>query len=381
MSRQFSMATVLRRTPFKVLRWFLSDVGIDLGLDWESLYAYDLPKVIAAYEQVPDDQKRQAEEIVRDIIELANQEGIAALKEAARLINLTCWTTLFKNNPSAYLQAIWAWTSHRDLFEKAKKLLHVKRKPSARKRGGLPSGIPPITDEKLIELKEALQKLFREKQKRFVMCTVESFERGDGRHCVFAYLDDIEKPILQHDDRKNLVPSMVCPVFEIGFEVDENEGTLAVASQPGIRVALENLFVQTIYGSEPPPIDRPIYDIEKLKDQQYALTIAAEDCLKAEISFMNLLWPNANGGSTFRGKRNNDIFQTINHVVEQEKRSLKDARVLAVTLRFHFLPKPGRRAGILCVEFTSPEHFSIRCTDAVRVEIMMNYLKKWGIIP
>ena len=381
MSRQFSMATVLRRTPFKVLRWFLSDVGIDLGFDWEKMHAYDLPKVIIAYELVPEDLKQQAEAVVREIVELADQEGIAALREAARLTNLTYWSTLFKNNPSAYLQAIWAWTSHRDLFDKAKKLLQIKSKPQSRKRAGLPTGPPPITDEKLVEFKETLQEFFRKKQKRPVMCTVESFERGDGRHCVSAYLDDVEKPILQHDDRENLVPAMVRPVFEICFEINENEGTLAVASQPGIRAELEYLFIQTIYGNAPPPVDRPVYDIEQLKDQKFALTTAAEDCLKAEISFMNLLWPDANGGSTFRGKRNSDIFQTINHVVEQTKRSLKDARVLAVTIRFHFLPKPGRRAGFLCVEFTSSEHFTIRCTDAVRVGIMMNYLKKWRIIP
>jgi len=45
-----------------MLHWFLRNVGIDLGLDWEKMHAYDLPKVIAAYELLPEIQKRQAEE-------------------------------------------------------------------------------------------------------------------------------------------------------------------------------------------------------------------------------------------------------------------------------------------------------------------------------
>jgi len=49
------------------------------------------------------------------------------MREAARLANLTCWAALFKHNPSAYLQAIWTWTAHRDLFEKAKQLLQINR--------------------------------------------------------------------------------------------------------------------------------------------------------------------------------------------------------------------------------------------------------------
>ncbi len=54
MTRQFTMTTVLRRTPFKALKWFLPSVELDMGFDWEKMRACDLPKVLAAYEQVPE---------------------------------------------------------------------------------------------------------------------------------------------------------------------------------------------------------------------------------------------------------------------------------------------------------------------------------------
>ena len=284
MSRQFSMATVLRRTPFKMLRWFLRNVGIDLGLDWEKMHAYDLPRVVAAYELIPEIQKRQAEEIIREIVLLADQEGVAAMKEAARLVDLTCWAVLFKNNPSAYLQAIWAWTAHRDLFEKAKQLLQINRLPHARKRTGLPVGPPPFSDEKLEELKVNLQTFFTERQSRGGVCSVESFERGDGRYFVLAYPDDVERPYLRHDERKNLVGATMKPVFEIAFEVNANEGSLAVSAKSDIREDLENLFIRTLYGMEPPPVIVPKYNLQMLKDPQ--LVLATEARISSQRRFV-----------------------------------------------------------------------------------------------
>ena len=102
MSHQFSMKTVLRRTPFKVLRWFLPNVGVELSFDWEKLHVYDIGKVIIAYEELPEEVKQKAEEVVREIVSLADQEGVAAMNDAAKLCNLPYWNAIFKDNPSAY---------------------------------------------------------------------------------------------------------------------------------------------------------------------------------------------------------------------------------------------------------------------------------------
>jgi hypothetical protein len=123
MSKTFSMATVLRRIPFPMLRWFLPDIGIELDFDWEKIHAYDLPKVIAAYESLPEDQRNHAEQIVQNIIVLANKKGVIAMHESARICGLTYWERLFPAGSSAYLQTIWAWTEHKDMFEMAKDVL------------------------------------------------------------------------------------------------------------------------------------------------------------------------------------------------------------------------------------------------------------------
>ncbi len=187
MSRQWAMATVLRRTPYKMLRWFLPEIGLNLGFDWKNLHAYDVPKIISAYETVAPEERAQVEETMRDIFLLADQDGIAALREAARLDNISYWDTMFLPNASAYLQAIWAWSGYRATFEKAKKLLLANHTAYSKKRMGLPVGLPPITEEKLTELKEKLQTFFSEKQKNAVICTVEAIPREEGRVNVFAF--------------------------------------------------------------------------------------------------------------------------------------------------------------------------------------------------
>jgi hypothetical protein len=374
------MNTVLRRTPFKVLRWFLQDVGIDLEFDWEKMHAYDLPKVIAAYDLVPEEQKVKAEAMVAEIVALADQEGIAAISEAAKLYGLSYLDLIFKAHPSAYLQAIWVWTEHRDVFEKAKKLLQVNRADFFRKRSGLPKGQVPITDERLAELKSKLQDFFIAKQNRGKICTVESFERGDGRHCVIAYPDDRPIPYLEHNQQEILAPIMVRPVFEIMFDIDPSEGTLALSAKLGkaVKEELEDLFIRTVYGIEPPPLIKPKYDIEKLKDSTFVLATETADCLRAEISHMDLAWKDIASVSSFGVKKSGSIFRPINTLLRKEKRTLNDAAVRQVTIRFHFKSKRGRRAGVLCVELT-PEQMVIRCKDALRTEIMLKYLKKWEV--
>jgi hypothetical protein len=120
------MTTALRQIPFPMLRWFLPDVGIDLDFDWEKIHAYDLPKVIEAYESLPESQRKQSEKIVQNIVVLANKKGVIAMREAARICGLTYWERLFPPDSSAYLQAVWAWTEHKEKFDMAKELFKEK---------------------------------------------------------------------------------------------------------------------------------------------------------------------------------------------------------------------------------------------------------------
>ncbi|MDR2346837.1 MAG: hypothetical protein LBE18_12310 [Planctomycetaceae bacterium] len=381
MNRSFSMLTVLRRTPFKMLRWFLPKVGLDLGLDLKQLRACDLPQVITAYKLVSSEKRQEVETIVEDIVSLANQEGIAALRESARLNQVVYWDVIFRPNASAYMQAIWAWTSEHKTFEQAKKLLQANQSVRFCKRTGLPHTPPLLTENKLAELKAAFQKFFIEHQHRGEICTVEAFSRGNGKYSVFVYPDDYERAVLRHDEQANLVPSMDKTVFEIFFDIDSAEGSLSLSAKLSkqLRDQLEDIFIRTVYEIDPPVVSKPKYDLEKLKDSKFILATDPTDFVTAEISFMNLFWIGLNSSSSFKSHRSGNIFVTINQLLKKEKRNLDDAAVQSVAIRFHFLPKPDRRAGVVCVEISSSNNIVIRCKDVKRVEVMYKYLKQWGL--
>lgn len=374
------MDTVLRRTPFKVLRWFLRDVGIHLDFDWEQMHTCDLPKVISAYRLIPPEQKEKAEVVVREIVSLADQEGMAAMNEAVKICGLSYMDLMFKAYPSAYLQAIWLWSNHREVFVQARNLLQANRAVYFRKRSGLPTGIPPLTDETLASLKEHLQIFFTEKQKRGKVCTVEAFERSDGRFCIAAYPDDQPIPYLEHK-QDELVPVMVNPVFEVLFDLEVNTGTLAVSAKLGkaVKKELENLFIRTVYGIEPPPLDEPCYDVAKLKDSRFRLTTEPSDAVSAEVGFIGLKWREISTITTFSAVQGISVFQGIKELIRKEKRNLDVAEVRRAAIRFHFQRMTGRRAGILCAELT-PTNLTLRCKDAVRIEIIHKYLKQWEIM-
>ncbi|MGL6197115.1 MAG: hypothetical protein ACRC2T_20080, partial [Thermoguttaceae bacterium] len=218
------MDTFLRQTPFKMLHWLLPRMGVNLAVDWTKLHAYDLGKIRAEYHTQPDDIKLQAEATAREIAALADQQGIAAMKEAAEIYNDKVFLHYIKSYPNKYMLAVVAWSQHQRIYEKAKTLLELNRTSFGKKRTGLPLVSPEFSDEKLDTLKHNLQEYFLSKQNRGKVCTVELLERSVGVFTVFAYCDDYERATLYHNEQELLLAKLETPVFELVFSLDANEG-------------------------------------------------------------------------------------------------------------------------------------------------------------
>jgi hypothetical protein len=104
-----------------------------------------------------------------------------------------------------------------------------------------------------------------------------------------------------------------------------------------------------------------------------------EDAVTAEISFMSLKWADLKSAHTFTACRDGNVFDSLSHLLLEEKRNLNDAELRKVTIRFQFLPMKGRRAGVLCAEIT-PTNLSVKCKDTERRDIIFKYLKKWEVL-
>lgn len=382
MSRKFTMATVLRRTPYKALRWFLPNVLVDLPFDWQKLRACDVDKVITAYDELPAHRKDGIEIIVQEITSLASIEGVAALNEAARICKISYWDVAFRANSSTYLKAIYAWSMHREMFETARTLLQVSRPAYGRRRTGLPIGVTPFADDKLGLLKWALQKFFFEKEKRGQVCTVEAFDRGDGKFSIFAYPDDHEIPKLYHNEQEELLPRMDKSVFEVFFAVDTNAGTLELAAQLPklLKEELEDLFIRTLYGIEPPPILKPVYIIDPMKYPDFPMPTDPADRVRVETAMMSLKWTFCKRATDFFVERGDNIHESVACYRSRKELTLVDAALKRIRLRFFFEPRQDRRAGMVTAEIcAATSNCIIKCKDSSKVETILRCLDGWGI--
>lgn len=382
MSHHFSMATVFRMTPYQVLGRFFVKVGINLPLDWETVK--DMQPIQAAYQMLPSEERERSENILKRITVLACKEGFRALNEAAQLCNSPDWEAGHRKSATLYQKVIWTWMLYPEIVEKALTLLELDKIIYARKRYGLPLGDIEITEKMLKSLKLNLQSVFMEHEKRGRVCTVEVVERGNGKYCFFAYPDDYPENVQQHDEAERLVGKTECNTFEIVFGLNTEEGTLELAARANdvkqkMKALLEETFIQTVYGIEPPPYAQPVFNIDILKNERFSLVTDPEDCVRAEISVLQVKWDYRDRSTRLGVLPGDSIYDSLSCYESRKELSRDKSEFLRVKIRFYFGPKQDRRAGMTTVEIGVPGACDIGSRDPVKIAIIHKYLRRWGI--
>jgi hypothetical protein len=86
MARVYSIRTVLRQTPNRLLRQFLDRLGYtDLAIPWEALRERDIEPIVEALNTFSSTQLNEVEGALRIVYNLACDTGIAAILEAGEL--------------------------------------------------------------------------------------------------------------------------------------------------------------------------------------------------------------------------------------------------------------------------------------------------------
>jgi hypothetical protein len=382
MSHHFSMATVFRMTPYQVLGRFFLKLGLKMPLDWEKVT--DVQPLQSAYRLLPRDDQERTEDILKRITPLACKQGYRALNEAAKLCNFPKWEVGHRKTATLYQKVIWTWMLYPHIVEKALTLFELDKIIYARKRFGLPLGDITITDEILNSLKLNLQSLFTEHEGRGRVCTIEVFERGNGKYCFFAYPDDYPENVQQHDQEERLIGKTECNTFEIVFGLNTEDGTLELAAKANdvgqkMKGLLEETFVRTVYGIEPPPYVQPLYVIDMLKNERFPLVTDPEDCIRAEIAMFQIKWDYRSRSTRFGVIPGDSVYDSISCYESRQEVSRERAEFQRVKIRFYFGPKPDRRAGMITAEIAVPGTCIIGCHDQVKVDIVHKYLRRWGI--
>ncbi len=361
MTRHFSIPTALRMTPNGLLRELFAKLGLaNLGIAWHELPQREVHPILEALDRLPADAQATLETALHNIFDLACQNGVHAILEAADDATRRQSVLYLPDSGGPYCTAAWTWLNYPDVFDRAALLCQVDSLSRWRKRKDLPRVVPGTTPEVILRLEHALSELLRSEQGRGHRCTVEHAYRQDGSDYFLAYPDDFVGTITMHDDNGKLTPRPIRPTFEIVFAYDREEGTLETHARVPTRLKplLEEAFCRIALGAEPEPVQRQvIYNLNVLKKVLFQLPTDPEDRVAAKVCRVRLAIPDSQWNITLEAARNgarDEMAEMIGECLHEENIPLERVNVTSTRFRMDFHAINGRRPGSLT--FDVSEH-------------------------
>jgi len=383
MTRSFSIPTVLRMVPNRLLQEFFVKLGhADFDPHWRELREREIDPILDYLSELPRGRMDEFESGLRNVSDLASESGFNAMLEAGPLCGVTSLGSLVPEDLGPWGRAMWVWLHHRAVFEKALMIDRVEHMPSWRKRNDVPRIDPDTSPDAIAKLERDISTLLQS-QGRGRDCTVEVMQRG-GVTYVLAHPDDCLRNFLAHDEDGKLSPASFRQTLHVVFAYDREEGSLetfAKFTKP-IKEQLEVIFADAILHWELGKYDpEAAYELDQLKDPSFDLTPDPGDQLRISIRKMRL-------SATNSGRRllvevgddpRDDIHRAIEECINLEGVPLSEWHVTQVTFCFEFLPLDGRVPGRLSFDVGFPRSCNLRNARPERVELIQKYLKRWRI--
>lgn len=382
MIHPFSISTVLRMIPQKLLREFLAKLGhTALPIDWQSLQPWDVRPILHAIKQFDSRQLMLFENIMHQVFDLASDSGVMAIREVGGKI---FWSEIPKTcNP--YCLAMRTWLRHSNVFNLALLLQQVNHCGDWSTRRGLPKVTPKTSDEVLQQLGNAISDAFRHDRDISGHCTVEYMRRSDGSDYFMAYADDVPRIRLAHDQEGHLASHVIRPTLEIVFAYNRVDGELemfALTSQR-LRTKLENAFCEIILGngvSENPP--RPAYNLNVLKEGPSRLVTDPKDGVVACVWQIRLALRNSRRHIILEadyGSDREDVFMMLDEYLNRQRLPMSLLNVMAAEFCFSFRAVDGQQREPISFGLVCPNLCTLRNQRPSGVRIVRKYLRQWRI--
>ncbi|HYH63971.1 MAG TPA: hypothetical protein VD866_04665 [Urbifossiella sp.] len=383
MSRVFSAALVLRQTSHAVTRQLLARLGHpDLPVPWDGLHERDVDPVLDAVRALPRAAQDDFEGALRTVFDLASAAGVAAIREAAGL-GEDALPPDAPHDGSVYDLAAWAWVHLPRAVEVATLFHQVDHLAWWRRRDDLPRGEPDASPEALARLGTELAALLEAEQGRGRRCTVEPLARGPTRY-FFAYPDDYVQNVTAHDDGGRLTPRTFRRTFAVVFALDPAAGTLELYARLSARLKqrVEEVFARAVLGAEVGPWARPAYHLARLRWRETALPTDPADRVRVSVRQLRLRVRGTQRVLTVKGDPDlgpDDVYDMLDDLLDRERVPLASLDVTLVGFCFEFLDAPPGRGRTLTFEVAAPNTCSLRNQRPERVELALEYLRRWGI--
>ncbi len=384
MSRAFSIHTVLRQTPNRLLREFLARLGRDeLDIPWEALGERDIEPILDAINALPGAEIDAVEGVLHTVFDLACDTGVAAIRDARACSTAGAPGDDLPQDASLYEQAMWAWLRWPDAVEQAMLMHQIDHLSWWRRRNDLPRHQPDTSRNALERLGQEISGLLRREEGRGRNCTVEAFARR-GTTCYFAFPDDHVLNAIAHDDDGRLAPRTFRRTFTVVFAFNPEEGSLELFAKvaAGVKYELERVFARVLFNvdlGEWKP--EPAYEPNALREKGFRLETDAEDNVSVDVRQLRLSLVNTSRQIILRGnpERPGDAFCMLEEVLDRQNVPPSAYNITLITFCFEFHAVGGRRAGSVTFDVAYPNSCSLRNQRPERIEIIMKYLRRWGI--
>lgn len=385
MARVFSLPTVLRQVPNRLLRQFFEKRRVPLpGVYWNDLRERDVQPILEGLASLNSAELLAVEAELRSVFEMGCEAGIRALGESAAALEDHDLIERLPPEDTAYGQAMWVWLHHPDYFAQAGLLFQVDRLTWWRKRNDLPDR-PARTDPATLEcLRRDVSRLLLREQGRGKLCSVEVLERGDTAY-YFLYPDDFVLSLQVHDEDGRLAPRSVRRTFHIVFAYRAAAGSLELfAKVPApLKPKLEEIFARTVLETDLEAWQSPAaFHLQHLRFRTTQLPVDPRDAVSVAVRRMQFEIVGTKRRLVLEGDPEGgprDVYAMIDEYLDRERLRVEDLRVRSATLAFAFADLGDRLPGTASVDVAVPNGCNLRNQRPERVEIVQKYLVAWGI--
>jgi hypothetical protein len=381
MSRQFSLATVIRMTTNELLQAFFEKLGNPCwSMDWTHRPRRHVDSVLQCLSYFSPEDRTSAELIFRQVFELACPSGLARLRESAFGSRIEGQIPEFHN---PYCQALWVWLHAPRVFDQAYLYHQVECLSSWTKRGDFPC-VTPNTDATSLEaLGTELTRLLTKEEGRGHRCTVEHCRREDGADYYFCFPDDYPRTVQTHNRRGQLVSRTIQQTFEIVFAYRQEAGTLELHAKVPKRLKpeLEDAFAWLILEERLAPSEpRPVYDLNRLLDRSFRFETDPADDIFVQLRRLSVDLPDRTRVMLQpKWVPVEDAPGLVSSYLKEERATPEDVSVAGVTFQFNFRRTTGRERGTMTFDVNVPNTCSLRTHRPDRAAVGWKHLRMWRI--
>lgn len=390
MAKQFNPRKILKHISNSILKLFFDVRGELQEIDWNSLKETQIEPIFEAWQKLPEAQRREVQQILQDVQELADERGLPVLAEE---IQYRCPNKLdefasIENRPD---KVLWAYLNARDAFEQAALFARADALQGGNcwlEYQNLPRERVKFTAATENALATGLTNYYRNVQARGDFCKIERYERSNGAEYYFVYLSDYPDKRHVFDKGGECQLQQERGAFEVFFVHCSDEGTLDIFAKGGHKVIgeLQKIFCANVLGTEDdfPEAVRATYDLDCLKNASFLFpTDPADGIAEVRIPQLKVEPIDAPGRAMIlvanaKGNRN-DIHQMIDNYLNLSSLPRQKLHVASAKIQLVFMSDGRSKPKSLTFNISRPNFCNLRSKPEPMQAIGKRCLKVWGI--